>query len=288
MSYTFSIIIPTFNRKKYLLETLDFIKEQTIQPVEVIVVDVSELQFQLNDIEIKKYQPLLNYIPWSEYGNISKQRNHGIQLAKGDVILFLDDDVTFEKDLIENYITAFNETKADGISGLVETEKYRKGHKPLFFKGILNDIKEPNFQPCDFIAPTKVICTASFAVKTKALKAIKGFDELQRGSYDDLEVGFRLIENGYVILHHPLPVVFHIQAMASGARDLKHGNLWSIENQVYFMLKHKYNTKRNIFLWKLYWEGLRPSRAWLKPYSLFERLKLKIKAYKRAVQLLKK
>lgn len=280
-SYTFSIIIPTFNRKKYLVDTLGFIQQQNVQPLEIIVVDASEPAFQLNESEQQPYRPLLKYITWNEYGNISKQRNHAIGIAKGEYILFLDDDVIFNPDLVENYIEAFHNTGADGISGLVETEKYRLGSSPIRFKGILSDFGEYNLQPCDIIAPTKLICTASFAIKTSALRAIGGFDEYQRGSYDDVEAGFRLVAKGYVILHHPLPKVFHIQAKASGARDSSHGNVWGVENQIYFLLKHRYNTRKSLFLFLMLFEILKPSRAWLQPYKLFLKGKVRVAAFKR-------
>jgi GT2 family glycosyltransferase len=284
--YTFSVIIPTFNRRDYLLDTLKSVSCQTIQPIEIIVVDASEKAFQLKEEEMEQFQPLLQYVSWDEYGNISKQRNFGISIAKGDIILFLDDDVVFGNTLFEDYVKAFDETDADGISGLIETNKYKKGDEAIKFKEVLSDTNELNIQACDYIAPTKVICTASFAIKSAVLAAVNGFDELQRGTYDDIELGFRLSKLGYKIIHHPEPIVFHIQAPASGARDIKHGNLWGVENQVYFMMKHIYSDRKKYFLFKLMAEVLKPSRAWLKPMRQFDKMAVRIKAYKRFQKLI--
>ncbi len=287
-TYTFTIIIPTYNRKQYLLDTLQFVFQQTIKPLEIIVVDASEPAFQLSYSDLETFNSLVKYIPWDEYGNISKQRNYAIEIAQGDYILFLDDDVVFSDSLIDDYITAFKQTNADGISGLVETEKYRFGHAPLKFPGILSDVGESNLQPCNFIAPTKIICTASFAIKTSALKAINGFDEFQRGSYDDMEAGFRLVNQGYFIIHHPLPKVFHIQAKASGARDVSHGNSWALENQIYFLLKHRYSNNKKKFLLLLVTEILKPSRAWLSPLKILTKLKMAIAGFIRYAEIEKK
>lgn len=285
--YTFSVIIPTFNRKKCLLDTLGFVQQQTVQPLEIIVVDASEQSFHLSESEQGSFKYLLKYVTWNEYGNISKQRNHGIAMAKGEYILFLDDDVIFDTHLIANYIEAFNTTGADGISGIVETEKYKSGIRPFRFKGILADLGENNLQHSEIIAETKIICTASFAIKTSVLKAIGGFDEYQRGVYDDVEAGFRLAAHGYVILHHPLPKVFHIQAPASGARDTSHGNSWAVENKIYFLLKHRYNTRKSLFLFLMLFEILKPSRAWLQPHRLFLRSKAHIAGFRRFKNLQK-
>ena len=240
MNINFSIIIPTFNRKKYLIDTLNCIENQSVKPVEIIVVDASHKDYQLMDEDCERFS-LLKYYKWNEYGNICKQRNYGIELSRGNHILFLDDDVIFNSELISNYIQAFNETKADGISGLIETKKYRRGAKAFKYKEVLLNANELNIQACDYVAPTKLICTASFAIKTEIIKNLNGFDENQRGTYDDIELGFRLTNKNFKILHHNLPDVFHHQAPASGARDLKHGAIWGVENQFYFMLKHIYN-----------------------------------------------
>lgn len=285
MKINFSIIIPTFNRKKYLIDTLNYINNQSIKPLEIIVVDASHNEYQLTDIDCQRFS-LLRYYKWKEYGNICKQRNYGIELSSGNYILFLDDDVNFNTDLIANYYYAFNETNADGISGLVETKKYYKGSKAFNNKGVLYDAKELNIQACDYVAPTKLICTASFAIKKSVLQYVNGFDELQRGTYDDIELGFRLAQYKFKIIHHPFPIVFHIQAAASGARDLKNGPDWGIENQTYFMLKHLYFRKKHIFLVKLIIEILRPSRSWKKPKLKIIRAKSCINAYTRACKLL--
>lgn len=286
MNDSFSIIIPTFNRKKYLEDTLNCIDAQIVKPLEIIVIDASHKDYQLTQETYSKF-PLLKYYHWNEYGNISKQRNFGIERAKGDYILFLDDDVVFEPNLIDNYITAFRETNADGISGLIETTKYRKGSKAFKYSEVLLNTNEENIQACDFIAPTKLICTASFAIKKDVLKSVNGFDEFQRGTFDDIELGFRLANNNFRIIHHPLPVVFHIQAPASGARDIKHGMAWGVENQTYFMLKHIYSDTKNLFLLKLIFEVLKPSRAWKFPRQQLQKINLRLKAYKRALELLK-
>jgi GT2 family glycosyltransferase len=284
---SFSVIIPSFNRRKYLMDTLRCLEVQTVLPAEVIVVDASAFEYRLNEDELNSLSLPLNYIEWDEIGNICKQRNHGIEIASSEHILFLDDDVQFESDLIANYIEAFRATGADGISGLVETRKRRAGDSPFRYKGLLLDLKEENLQPCAFIAPTRLICTASFAVTKSALKAAGCFDLNQRGTYDDVELGFRLAEAGFKVIHHPGPRVFHFQSPASGARDAAQGQTWNRENQVYFLAKHIYTTSRKFMIAQLL-EILRPSRNWLMPFKIIREAQLNRDAYRRAKNLLNK
>jgi GT2 family glycosyltransferase len=140
---------------------------------------------------------------------------------------------------------------------------------------------EPNIQTCDLIADTRIICTASFAVRKDALKSIGGFDLNQRGTLDDVEVGFRLNEAGYRIIHHPLPKVLHFHAPMSGARDKAQGNSWSIENRVYFQLKHRYESNW-FFLLRMLTSFLRPSREWLRPSKRISEYRAIYASYLRA------
>ena len=284
---SFSVIIPSFNRRKYLIDTLKCLERQSIHPNEAIVVDASLSEYRLAKADLDEFSFQLKYIEWDEIGNICKQRNHAIGIAESDYILFLDDDVEFDSDLLENFKKAFEETGADGISGNVATPKRPRGSPPLWHTGFLNEMDEPNIQTCDFIADTRIICTASFAVKKDALKAIGGFDLNQRGTLDDVEAGFRLSAAGYRIIHHPLPEVLHFQAPMSGARDSKNGPIWNLENQIYFQLKHRYKS-RNALLVKVILSMFRPSRDWLKPINNLRRYLIMFKAISRATTLLAK
>ncbi len=99
-----SVIIPTKDRYSELLICLESIKNQTIQPKEIIIVDSS-----LNDDvkkAIKKYKSLpIKYFrsnPGSGY-----QRNRGAEKSKGDIILFSDDDTIWEKECLEKILEVF-------------------------------------------------------------------------------------------------------------------------------------------------------------------------------------
>ncbi len=95
----FSVVIPTYNRSKFLKIAVDSVLNQSFSNYELIIVnDGSD-----DDTEkfISKYtHPRLVYIRQKHKG-VSNARNTGIKSAKGHYIAFLDSDDRFRKDKLQ-------------------------------------------------------------------------------------------------------------------------------------------------------------------------------------------
>jgi len=92
----FSIIIPVYNIEQYIKECLDSVFNQSFKDFEVIVVNDGTKDNSM-DI-VKNYD--VKIINQKNKG-LSSARNHGVQLAKGKYILFLDSDDYLEKDTLK-------------------------------------------------------------------------------------------------------------------------------------------------------------------------------------------
>jgi len=278
----FSVIIPTYKRYQYAKEVIKMLQKQTHPPLEVIIVDATPVTTH-EDISINYDPKWINYIPVDFMGNISRQRNIAIQKSRGNILLFLDDDVEFDTDLLENYNEAFNETGADGICGLIldngkrRSFEYMRKRRPF-----LLDPGGINLRYENRIAETTVICTASFACKRKAIVKTGGFDENLYGSIEDVDLGIRLKNAGFTIIHHHKPVLDHLSVQSSGSRSPSLGLIWKNSNFYYFQMKHFYNDNHSSILIKSFYDFLRPSRLWLKPFFIYNHLKVLPEAYRQA------
>ena len=96
----FSIIIPVYNSEKYIKRCLDSIKNQTFQDYEVIIINDGSHD-QSKDI-ISQYlsSKKFKYYEQDNMG-ISYTRNRGIELSKGDYIVFLDSDDCIYENMLE-------------------------------------------------------------------------------------------------------------------------------------------------------------------------------------------
>lgn len=110
-----SVVIPSFNPELKLSDTLDSLvpQSQFIDEV-IIIIDLSNYQYFTKAME-EKYATLLKINSYSlENSGRGKSRNRGTELSTGDIIVFLDDDMIAEKDLIEKHIR-FHTRKPDSI-----------------------------------------------------------------------------------------------------------------------------------------------------------------------------
>ena len=117
MNLSASLIICTYKRKQWVENLLVSIAEQTVMPKETIIVDASPEKIRystpkcLEIIFLKSDKMQLTY-----------QRNLGVAVSSGDIILHLDDDTYLEQDFIENILKVFTndtEQKIGAVTGYV-------------------------------------------------------------------------------------------------------------------------------------------------------------------------
>ncbi|MDX1371056.1 MAG: glycosyltransferase family A protein [Nitrososphaeraceae archaeon] len=99
----FSIILPSFNRAKFLPRVISSISQQTIENWELIIVDDGSTDdTELIVHNLAKDEPRIRYV-YQENLERSAARNHGIKEARGDYICFIDSDDFFREDHLESF-----------------------------------------------------------------------------------------------------------------------------------------------------------------------------------------
>lgn len=92
-----SVIIPVFNEEKDISECLKSLESQSFKDTEIIVVNDGSTD---ETLEIVKKFPV-KYLTQNHLGP-GKARNLGAKNATGDILVFVDGDMTFDKDFIKN------------------------------------------------------------------------------------------------------------------------------------------------------------------------------------------
>ena len=85
-----SVIIPTYNRAQMVCEAMDSVVTQTLQDVEIIVVDDGSTD-GTGEVLAERYGDRIQYF-WQENQGRAVARNRGVQAASGAYVLFLDSD----------------------------------------------------------------------------------------------------------------------------------------------------------------------------------------------------
>ena len=88
-----SVIVPVYNVEKYIGKCLDSLVSQTLQDIEIIIVNDGSKDESERIIEQyrSKYADKITYVK-KENGGLSDARNYGMKYATGDYIAFLDSD----------------------------------------------------------------------------------------------------------------------------------------------------------------------------------------------------
>ncbi|HUS09852.1 MAG TPA: glycosyltransferase family A protein [Pyrinomonadaceae bacterium] len=120
-----SVVIPTYNRAAYLPLTVESALNQEGAEVEVIVVDDGSTDETAAIIEQKKntWGQRFRYV-WQENAERSVARNHGLRLARGEFVAFLDSDDLFRPHHVSMCVKALADdaelAAAFGDHGLID------------------------------------------------------------------------------------------------------------------------------------------------------------------------
>lgn len=85
-----SVVIPSYNRADLIAETLESVLQQTYRDLEIIVIDDGSTDGTRRVVE-PFVRDNVRYV-WQENAERAASRNHGLRLASGEFIAFLDSD----------------------------------------------------------------------------------------------------------------------------------------------------------------------------------------------------
>ena len=111
-----SVIVPVYNVEKYLEKCLNSLVNQTLENIEIIIVNDGTKDNSEEIIKkfIEKYPQKIVYLK-KENGGLSDARNFGIPYAKGEYIAFLDSDDYVEKDIYKEMYELAKKENSDMV-----------------------------------------------------------------------------------------------------------------------------------------------------------------------------
>lgn len=109
-----SVIIPTYNAEKYLINLLETLQQQTIT-FELIIIDSTSTD---NTVQIaQKYTENISLIPHKEFDH-GGTRTKAAKLAKGDILIFLTQDaLPYDNQSLEKLVEVFKDDSVGAAYG---------------------------------------------------------------------------------------------------------------------------------------------------------------------------
>ncbi len=111
-----SVVIPTYNYGRFVVDAVESALSQTLPPLEVIVVDDGSTDDTRARLAV--FGDRIRYL-FQENGGLSKARNAGIEASRGEWIALLDSDDTWHPEKLEIQLSALAKSELASIAMLV-------------------------------------------------------------------------------------------------------------------------------------------------------------------------
>jgi len=167
-----SVIIPTYNRSKYVTKAIDSVLAQTYKDNEIIVIDDGSTDDTRN--VLAPYMDHISYF-YQENAGVSVARNNGIKIARGEWIAFLDSDDEWFNDKLSvqmNFIARYPFVVAHSVN--IDLSDYESPGQtsfshcrflPTSYEQIIENPFRHHLQYSTTMMPSGIICKKKAAIK---------------------------------------------------------------------------------------------------------------------------
>lgn len=216
-----SVVICTYNREKFILESLNSIAHQEIKNFSFELVIINNNSTDNSPILIKEFIDVnsnlnIKYIIETNQG-LSFARNRGIKESSGDIIIFLDDDAIACKDYLKNvydFFEKFSDVSVMGGKILPKFENKQPNWASKYLMPVFSVIDlGNNYKP---FKKNSFPIGANMAFKNEVFIKYGSFNtqlgrkgKLMEGS-EEKDLINRLKQKGEKILYNPHAWVYHI------------------------------------------------------------------------------
>lgn len=218
-----SVIIPTFNREKYIYSTLlCLINQIELDDInyEIIIIDSGNDETKhLVQQFIQQSNVTIKYKKIKNCSNRSLIRNVGAKLASSEILLFLDNDILIPQNYISFHYKIHNQNKFSIVCGrrksLIEFNIDEFGYENLVNKfSKLDDL--PWYEDERMSQNTqfdfwRFVFSHSLSIHKKDFFYLNGFNKKfgNNWGFEDLELGYKAQVQGMKFIFLKEPAVYH-------------------------------------------------------------------------------
>jgi GT2 family glycosyltransferase len=245
-----SVVLPTVDRPDAIYNLLRHLEHQSVAPLEIVVVDQSAAA----DPRVEDYaasNPRVRYHRIPERG-LPNARNIGVGLARGDVMLFLDDDSIPDADLVRFHAERYADPDVSGVGGRVQGGYDSKGFEVGRFRAsdgkVIRNFSSTSGCEVDHLPG------GNMSFRRGVFDRVGGFDKAYGGSAIGEETDFclRARRAGFRFVFEPRASLEHLHLPTGGCRAPRFEDwlYWHSHNSVLFVLRHARRALLPVFFLK--------------------------------------
>ena len=254
---TASIIIPSLGRDECLRTCLASLHEQSIKPLEILVL--------------------------TEEGPLARIRNEGLKRARGDIVIFIDDDVSCPPTWLAGVLSGFSHQGVVGVSGPAIIPLANQRQRDQFKWRWLTQLYQLAFiqrelrqlpghisvagawsmgavrEDCQYKGSVEFLEACNMAFRRDAILQLGGFDEayLGVGDWSEPDLAFRVRQAGGHLLFTPRARLYHYPSQTGAYKKRRADSPRRLANYERFASKwvapHWRHTMYKTFLRLYYW-----------------------------------
>jgi len=217
-----SVIIPNWNGKLFLTECIDSLREQTFHDFETILVDNGSTDGSADFVE-ERYGKFIRVLRNEKNLGFAGGNNVGIQAARGDYIVLLNNDTWADPHWLEELAKATQFGMAIGMWGSKVCSYYQRDRiegagELIYWDGLCRSRGQYEQDHGQYNAIEEIFfppgCGAMY--RKSLFDAVGLFDEDFFAYADDSEIGIRARLAGWKCLYVPTAIVYHKNSGTAG------------------------------------------------------------------------
>jgi len=294
---TLSVVIPTYQREKVLIEILEYLLDlanTTKGFLELIVIDQTPQHEPKTEQRLSEWKDQ-GAIKWLrlDQPHLTRSMNLGLLIARGDIVLFIDDDIIPGLNLLSEHLAAYrNNLDLWAVVGQI----LQPGEKPEDIPynpsgGKLRRYLNFPFRRTEG-AYIENAMAGNLSVARKKALSLGGFDENFTppvASRFETEFAKRLVASGGKIWFEPKASIHHLQAKSGGTRA-KGSHLNSISprygvGDYYYALRQGNGWERLCYIFKRPFREVRTKYHFKHPWWIPVKFIAELRAIARAIHL---
>lgn len=227
-----SVIIPNKDHTEDLDKCLRSILEKSRYPsVEFIIVENNSTEEKTFAYyrKLEASHPNIRVVRWEGAFNYSKINNFGVQYAKGEYLLFLNNDTEIRNpDCLEELLGPClrDEVEAVGARLYYGDGTIQHAGVVIGFGGIAGHafVGAPGndngyFSRIICAADVSAVTAACMMVKRRIFEAVGGFDEELAVAFNDIDFCLKIRSLGGLIVYNPYAEAYHYESRSRGYED---------------------------------------------------------------------
>lgn len=255
--YSLAVIIPNYNKEKYLYECVQSVFRQTLLPDEVIIVDDCSADMSRDIIEkLRSENRNLTAIYLEKNGGVSHARNVGLHHANTEFITFLDaDDYYLNDKKLENEMGLIKKSNED----IIAYSQFRLANSD----GTVRDkiiLKKSDYLTGNIFRRLLIgkfswpAMVRDYCVKKSILVDLGGYNE-ERNLYEDFELLLKLAKGTRFLCTYESGTAYRQLDNSLSKRDMAEHN--RVRAEIFDeMLKPLPKWKRVLYIFQKNWQDL--------------------------------